>query len=381
MRLSDFFVCTAVLDGGPGLGKRELIDSLLGRLAEAGHLPGEAVPGVSAAILARERLASTGIGRGVAIPHARHPEVPHALGVLAVARRGVEFDSLDGEPVDLIALCLWPPDEPGRHLGPGLRLLGGLIRRLPDQEFFGGLRRAGSAEELAALVEAADRGVPAEWGGMTERDWLGCAEPGRMLDCLRAVPAQHRGRPSPRKLRLFACACVRSAWNRLADGGYRALVEVAERFADGQAREGELADARAAVRQAHGRPPGPLHQAAFAAAGPDAAAAAEAAAALVPFQGDAGRAAADLLREVIGPLPFRLVALPPPWLAWEGGTVARLAEAVYEARRWPDLPVLGDALEDAGCRDAEILDHLRGAGPHARGCWALDLLLRRPGPR
>ncbi len=64
-----------------------------------------------------------------------------------------------------------------------------------------------------------------------------------------------------------------------------------------------------------------------------------------------------------------------PWLAWDGGTIPRMARQIYADRDWAALPVLGDALESAGCTCREILHHLRGPGPHARGCFAVDCLL------
>jgi hypothetical protein len=95
-------------------------------------------------------------------------------------------------------------------------------------------------------------------------------------------------------------------------------------------------------------------------------------------------AQAELLRDLFGDL-FRLaLAAEPAWLAWQGGIVARLARAAYEERRMPEgtlnparLAPVAHALEDAGCTDAELLGHLRGPGPHVRGCWALDLILGR----
>jgi hypothetical protein len=89
------------------------------------------------------------------------------------------------------------------------------------------------------------------------------------------------------------------------------------------------------------------------------------------------------LRDLFGPLPFRLLPpLAPAWLGWNEGTVRRLAEGAYGDRRLPEgtldpasLTVLADALEDAGCDQADLLAHHRGPGPHARGCWAVDLLL------
>jgi hypothetical protein len=65
----------------------------------------------------------------------------------------------------------------------------------------------------------------------------------------------------------------------------------------------------------------------------------------------------------------------PDWLTREGGQAVRIARAIYDERRWGDLPVLADALEEAGCTDREILDHCRRPGEHGPGCWVIDLLL------
>jgi hypothetical protein len=83
----------------------------------------------------------------------------------------------------------------------------------------------------------------------------------------------------------------------------------------------------------------------------------------------------DLLRCIFGNPFHPQPVLDSSILAWNGGTVPKLAQAVYEERAFDRLPVLADALEDAGCADAELLGHLRGPGPHVRGCWAVDLLL------
>jgi len=89
------------------------------------------------------------------------------------------------------------------------------------------------------------------------------------------------------------------------------------------------------------------------------------------------RPLADLLRDIAGN-PFRPVRMNMSWLAWTTDTVVRMARAIYEERRWEDLPVLGDALEEAGCNDAVLLTHCRGPGPHTRGCAVVDALLGRP---
>jgi hypothetical protein len=71
----------------------------------------------------------------------------------------------------------------------------------------------------------------------------------------------------------------------------------------------------------------------------------------------------------------RNLTLRPEWLAWNAGAVLRLAQAIYEEEAFDLLPFLADALEEAGCTDAAILSHLRGPGPHFRGCWVVDLVL------
>jgi hypothetical protein len=81
-----------------------------------------------------------------------------------------------------------------------------------------------------------------------------------------------------------------------------------------------------------------------------------------------------LLRCLVGK-PGVPLSIATAVLAWQGGTVARVAAAIYEGRRWEDMPILGDALEEAGCTDRAVLDHCRGPDPHARGCHLVDTLL------
>jgi hypothetical protein len=89
---------------------------------------------------------------------------------------------------------------------------------------------------------------------------------------------------------------------------------------------------------------------------------------------EARRELCELLRDVFGN-PFRPVAFDPAWLGWTGGVVRGLAGTVYEERRFGELPVLADALEEAGCASPAVLGHCRGPGPHVRGCWVVDRLL------
>jgi hypothetical protein len=88
-------------------------------------------------------------------------------------------------------------------------------------------------------------------------------------------------------------------------------------------------------------------------------------------------AQADLLRCIFGN-PFRpLAAIVPEWVSWQGETVLRLARGIYDERAWDRLPILADALEEAGCADPAVLGHLRHTGPHARGCHVVDGLLAK----
>jgi hypothetical protein len=84
-----------------------------------------------------------------------------------------------------------------------------------------------------------------------------------------------------------------------------------------------------------------------------------------------------LIHDIFGN-PYRSPpAIDPAWLAWNGGTIPNLACTMYASKRFRDLPILGNALEEAGCADKVLLAHCQGPGPHVRGCWAVDLLLAK----
>jgi hypothetical protein len=85
---------------------------------------------------------------------------------------------------------------------------------------------------------------------------------------------------------------------------------------------------------------------------------------------------AHLVRDIFGD-PFRTLALDPAWLAWHHGAATRFAADIYDSHAFDRLPLLADALEDAGCTDPDLLGHLRCPGPHVRGCWAVDLILNK----
>jgi hypothetical protein len=194
---------------------------------------------------------------------------------------------------------------------------------------------------------------------VTEAEWLECRDPLPMLDLVS-------GTAGGRKLRLFAAACSRRAWGRLDDLG-RAAVEAAEQFADGLAGADALRAARLACRGAGAA------AAWYAAATRPAVAARNAAlSALAGADPRAERAAqAGLLRCVLGN-PFRPVTVGLTWLT---PAVVALARHVYESGDFTPMATLADALQDAGCDNDEVLDHCCNPGPHARGCWVVDLVL------
>jgi hypothetical protein len=189
---------------------------------------------------------------------------------------------------------------------------------------------------------------------VTEIEWLTLGDARLLLHHLG-------GQASRRKLRLFACACCRRSGLGMDTWRGRKAVEMAERFAGGSAPKREMAAARSAAR---GLPravaDASARKAACAAAARDS-----------PAMG-----AAALLRELFGN-PFRPVTADPAWLAWNGSTVLRIAKMIDEQGDFAALPVLADALEEAGCSSAPLLEHCRVPAGHAPGCWALDLILAR----
>ena len=209
-----------------------------------------------------------------------------------------------------------------------------------------------------------------------EAEWLACPDPLILVQ-------YNTGRATNRKLRLFACAFCRLIWDQLPDWGSRAAVEVAELFADGLATEEELLHAHegalAVARPTGVTVPFPIAEAAVQAAAPRP----SVRSVIAPFGWNSGHRRSRegarlvaLFREVLGN-PFRPLNVDAAWRAWNGDCVATLARRVYDERDFAALPVLADALEEAGCADADILRHCREPGPHARGCWAVDALLGR----
>jgi hypothetical protein len=183
-----------------------------------------------------------------------------------------------------------------------------------------------------------------------------------------------------RKFRLLACAAV-CRLPRSSESAFARAVDLAERFADGKGSSFELAAARFAGRFQPGHP-------AWAVCwdpGQPARAMAERALAWVAglVGGDYATtrleedAQADLFREIAAHLLLP-ATFDPLWRIFDDGIVVKLAQGIYEERAYERMPVLGDALEEAGCTCPEMLQHCRQSpGEHTRGCWVLDLCLDR----
>ncbi|MGI9428673.1 MAG: PTS sugar transporter subunit IIA [Bythopirellula sp.] len=132
--------------------KEQVIRSMATALLEAGKIAEDEHDSIVEAILKREELGSTGIGRGVAVPHTKHPSVNELVGTVAVSEAGVDFDSLDGEKVHLLFLLVSPPDRPGDHL----RALENISRQLRDETFCRFLKQSKTPDEVWQLLEEAD---------------------------------------------------------------------------------------------------------------------------------------------------------------------------------------------------------------------------------
>jgi hypothetical protein len=219
---------------------------------------------------------------------------------------------------------------------------------------------------------------------MTEDRWQLCDNPDDLFHELGA-------RINERKQRLFACGSCRLIESLLPDEPSQYAIDLMEHFADGTVNE---AEARAARRS------GRIDVVNAATLW-----AAEAVAALTSFryrslpihveeitchaaraardaagQSDWGRARvkqAAVVRDLLRYPARPPVVFDPAWLHWQNGLVVQMARTIYAEYRFTELPILGDALEEAGCDDREVLDHCRNQPVHVRGCWLIDRLLGR----
>ena len=213
---------------------------------------------------------------------------------------------------------------------------------------------------------------------MTEQEWLTCEDPLKLIDCLLDI---YQRKADGRKEYLMSVACCRLIWSLLTDERSRLAVELVEQMADDLTLpalpEEVQSDAQDAYIEAcHGfatatddRPA----YAAFRASFKSPHGAAQVALAIGWDESSGNPVGATIIRDIYGN-PFRPVTADPAWLT---STVVALAQGIYADRAFDRMPILADALQDAGCDNPDVLEHCRGPGPHTRGCWVVDLLLGR----
>jgi len=152
MKFADF-VCRESINADLQADDKEgAIRAMTRSLLEQGQIVEEELESIVKAVLKREELGSTGIGRGVAVPHTKHPSVERLMGTVAVSAEGVDFASLDGDKVQLFFLLISPPDRPGDHL----RALENISRQLRNDTFCRFLKQAKTSEEIIQLLDEAD---------------------------------------------------------------------------------------------------------------------------------------------------------------------------------------------------------------------------------
>ncbi|TWU20560.1 PTS system mannose-specific EIIBCA component [Novipirellula galeiformis] len=152
MKFADFISTKAIRADLKAVSKEEVIQELVQSLLDSGQIDADQQQDIISAIMKREELGSTGIGRGVAVPHTKHPSVQKLVGTVGVSVEGVDFDSLDGERVQLFFLLISPPERPGDHL----RALENISRQLRDENFCRFLKQSKTPDDISQLLQEAD---------------------------------------------------------------------------------------------------------------------------------------------------------------------------------------------------------------------------------
>ena len=155
MKFADFILSSAVRAEVKAVDKQGVIREMVQSILDAGGIKKDEYEGIVKAIIKREELGSTGIGRGIAVPHTKHPSMKRLVGCVAVSGDGIDFDSLDCEKVQLFFLLVSPPDCPGEHL----RALEHITRQLKDDTFCRFLKQSKTKEDILSLLEEADNNM------------------------------------------------------------------------------------------------------------------------------------------------------------------------------------------------------------------------------
>lgn len=155
MKLSDFVVEEAIIPELESTDRNAVIRELVESLRQANKVAADDVEAVVRAVIQRENQGSTGFGKGVAVPHAKHPAVKKMVATIGRSSAGVDFAALDRAPVFSIVLLLSPQDQPDEHL----QAMETIFRHLQQDNLRRFLRQAGSVEEIVDLMNEADGGL------------------------------------------------------------------------------------------------------------------------------------------------------------------------------------------------------------------------------
>ena len=152
MKFAEFICTDSIQVSLKATEKEDTIREMVAMLRDAGQVAPEEYENIVRAILKREELGSTGIGRCVAVPHTKHPSIKKMVGTVAVSPGGVKFDSLDGQPVHVLFMLVSPPDDPSEHL----RALEHISRQLRDDIFRRFMMQVKTKEDVCQLLDEAD---------------------------------------------------------------------------------------------------------------------------------------------------------------------------------------------------------------------------------
>ena len=152
MRLTEFVIQEAIIADLKAETKESAIRQMVASLKESGKIRPTDEDPIVGAIMKREELGSTGIGRGVAVPHTKHPSAESIIATVALCHDGLDFESLDNESVFILFLLISPPDRPGDHL----RGLETITRHLKKDDFCSFLKQARSSNQVYDLLREAD---------------------------------------------------------------------------------------------------------------------------------------------------------------------------------------------------------------------------------
>lgn len=152
MKLSEFMVGEAIISQLASSDRDGVIREMVSALANAGCIKTDDVDEITQKTIEREQQGSTGIGKGIAVPHVKHPSVKKIVGTIGCSKQGVDFRSLDKQPVYSVLLLLSPPNNPDEHL----EAMENLFAHLQKDMFRKFLRQAETRESVVDLLAEAD---------------------------------------------------------------------------------------------------------------------------------------------------------------------------------------------------------------------------------